>query len=371
MVSAIIVLSLLARGAVRIINPTKVSNASHHDSKPTTATTSIVNPNPDPMQVNVLRRSLMQHQPRLFEQHFAEFAEAFFTSRPRHRHMNLHIPKAGGTSLCDYVKKYGNWTLFSGSNNCFLPETCPLWCCCLARRSRRCSTYQQESYSNVTFLLNENWMDAQLCPDQFVYSMILRDPIGRSMSHLNHFLKFMLRLPGQTNADLVGQRLQLVQSNYMTWSLAAEAMIQASSNDNEVTYPLEFRPTTHEHLQAALDQLERIDFLVDLSYLGVVTVNNRALSCNTAILTTMGIYKNWQDGLSSSRVPKSMREPRMKRTNIATQNYKKAYNRDEIAHANSLDVALYERALEIIALDCQFFGRLLEQYPERIAIVGR
>ena len=62
----------------------------------------------DPGEVNKLRRELAYEDPRCYENHFSDFATHFKNRlRTVRNHLNLHIPKAGGSSfvqICPIVE---------------------------------------------------------------------------------------------------------------------------------------------------------------------------------------------------------------------------------------------------------------------------
>ena len=90
-----------------------------------------------PFDTNRIRRQLALHNPTCLSQHLQLFITAFHN---RHvddkRHINLHIPKAGGTSLCSIVH---NSSLSEPSPFCWTGDLCPLWCGCLSPKPTTCS----------------------------------------------------------------------------------------------------------------------------------------------------------------------------------------------------------------------------------------
>ena len=69
-------------------------------------------------QINQLRRSLMIHDSACYSQHKEKFIIAF-KQRLDFRHIMLHIPKAGGTSVCEQVKQNSNSSTIKGKRNCW------------------------------------------------------------------------------------------------------------------------------------------------------------------------------------------------------------------------------------------------------------
>ena len=73
--------------------------------------------NADPGEVNKLQRNLASEDPLRFQHRFLDFA-TYFRNRigSMRKHLNLHIPKSGGSSLCKLAKLVKKET--HPSNNC-------------------------------------------------------------------------------------------------------------------------------------------------------------------------------------------------------------------------------------------------------------
>ena len=163
----------------------------------------------DPFTINEVRRNLVLKSPACFSRHFRLFEKAFL-ARPRHRHMNLHVPKSGGTTICQSVKKAGK--LSTTKQNCWEGDFCPLWCCCGIPRPSTCANLAKLPYD---FIMNENWFD-EFCPDSDrVYSIVIREPVSRAISHVNNLLPFIAS-HGKESFGIWNWRLNLGQSNYLT-----------------------------------------------------------------------------------------------------------------------------------------------------------
>jgi len=81
----------------------------------------------DPGEINRLRRKLALENPSCYEHHFSAFAN-YTMSRLSSikKHLSLHIPKSGGTSLCE-LAELKNETV--RDNNCWEKDHfLPLWC---------------------------------------------------------------------------------------------------------------------------------------------------------------------------------------------------------------------------------------------------
>ena len=135
------------------------------------------------------------------------------------KHIMLHIPKLGGTSVCNRVEQSTNLTTVMHTNcqKWAGSSFCPLWCCCDVVKPTKCSSIDQWEED---FLMNENYLD-EFCP-QRTYSIILREPTTRTISHINHLMKATVsKWTWLRETSNINWRLSLVQANYMTWSLSA------------------------------------------------------------------------------------------------------------------------------------------------------
>mmetsp|Transcript_17183 Transcript_17183/g.34216 ORF Transcript_17183/g.34216 Transcript_17183/m.34216 type:complete len:338 (+) Transcript_17183:183-1196(+) len=273
-----------------------------------------------PYEINELRRHLGLHNPDYLAEHMQLFSEAFAKRlNNTSKHLSLHIPKAGGTSICNAVKRSAKFT--SPQNNCWERDTCPLWCCCENPKPMTCNSL---SHLNFSFVMNENWLDP-LCDDR-VYSVLVREPVSRAVSHVNHFLEgneHYFYASKERFDDAKGWRLPLIQSNYMTWSLTAGTAVSGQD-------PRFFRPSG-EHLEEARRVLRRLDFVVNLGHPDKI--------CTNAIFKLMGL---------SSPVDKSN----------GREGYEKNFHRADYERMNELDLQLYAYANKLIELDCKFFLQL-------------
>jgi hypothetical protein len=287
----------------------------------------------DPTRVTQLRRHLALVHPSCLDLHFSLFARAF-QDRPFRNHVQLHIPKAAGTTLCDYIKEETNISTPGG--NCWTGQFCPLWCGCQHPNSTTCQTLNNKKMQKYSFVMNENWLDG-FCGGSHTYSMLLRDPVTRAMSHVNHYLDAIAARGHKHFQDTKGWRLSLIQFNYMTWSLTA------GQYANKMEHPTYFRPT-EDHLPGALSTLEQIDFLLDLG------MANQ--ECLNVMLYFLGIY----DSPNSTEVGEYLGK-----SNSYGSTYKKGFAVDEYKAMNQLDQQVYDYAQKIVEVDCIFFHRILEQ----------
>jgi hypothetical protein len=274
----------------------------------------------EPSEVNKIRRLLIMEHPDCFQNHFVLFAEKF-NSRLMKKHVMLHIPKTGGTSVCQSVKEEGNLT--NSKTNCWKLSFGPMWCCIDEPKPTTCLTLKSWSED---FLMNENWLD-EFCLDH-IYSIIVREPVSRAMSNIDHFMRFHNLFPRpRWLPEFQSWRLSLIQSNYMTWSLSAASEIPKQD-------PMHFVPK-EEHLQIAMSRLLKMDHIVDLS--------NQDEQCTTQTFEFMRIQEI------------------TKHSNAAKGNYTDNYNMTSIAAMNTLDIQLYDFATRLLAVDCIFMRMLSER----------
>mmetsp|Transcript_30011 Transcript_30011/g.89214 ORF Transcript_30011/g.89214 Transcript_30011/m.89214 type:complete len:339 (-) Transcript_30011:40-1056(-) len=277
-----------------------------------------------PWEINDLRRtlSLGGSSSCVMDANFGLFAEAFrlrHLSTPRKKQLNLHIPKTGGTSLCILAKENSLSTLGTPEHNCWSEKLCPMWCICEDAPPTTCDELGMMSQE---FVMNENFLDHPLC-DERAYSVVLREPVSRTISHVNHFMEFVSQWGHEMFKDTMGWRLNLIQSNYMAWSLLA-----GSSMDPRI-----FEPGA-VHLSQAKDTLRMLDFIIDFS---------QRDECNRVILGFMG-----------------MQNTTVSYENSHGHSYKTSYRALNYEKMNEIDIQLYQYALDVMQADCRFFLKLKE-----------
>jgi hypothetical protein len=306
---------------------------------------------------NLLRRKAYMHDRSCYEEHLDQFSKAFLLRRRSTggRHYNLHLPKSGGTSLCRAVLNDG----FKSPNSaCHNKPGCAAWCCCSLDRPRMACDVLSGSgkYGRSDWVSNENYLDHPLCLEDRLYSATIRDPISRAISHFEHYLDFMVHnaingireeykgreIPNQwwgNRHDGQGEtarRINLIQSNYMSWSLIAglhdeAARYQAGSGAND--------------LQDAMEVIGSFDFLLGMD------VQNASASCTADTLAMMGL-NNTTLGHEKLDLHRERGE--------GPDNYQYHYRRSSWARLNDLDVMLYEYIAKLIRADCAFFARIVQ-----------
>ena len=253
--------------------------------------------------------------------------------RVKHRHINLHIPKSGGTSLCQLAKQYSNKnTKFTtGNSGCWEGgHFLPLWCNPAFVPGGDREDWLSEADASLcdvmdrtlpTFVMNENYLDHPLCTHQRMYSIVLRDPADRVMSHERHLLYLE-----RENEE---ERLKLIRNNYIVWALSSGATTEHGKRLSVVP--------VREHLEIAKDTLLKFDFLLDLSTLA------QNETCYKNMLDLMGLAPNEQN------------PPQHDMKGIGTGE-EIAFSREEYRRLNLLDIELYEYAQRIITHDCEFYS---------------
>lgn len=113
-------------------------------------------------------------------------------SRVLGRHIILHIPKSGGTTLCMGLKAAGRET--GRSNGCWSPGDGPEWAAQKhsSTGERNCSARR----AGPRYAFIERHLDsfgaggtrAALFCDRVRYSVLLREPIARAVSHMHNYL---------------------------------------------------------------------------------------------------------------------------------------------------------------------------------------
>ncbi len=303
--------------------------------------------------INQLRRELMMDKNEdtleCFEEHLEFFADVF-ESRMNRKHVMLHIPKAGGTSMCKTVRDEGK--LRTVGQNCWKDDFCPLWIGCTDPAPTSCDAINSWEYAD--FLMNENWFDG-FCQNidgdghdnSPSYSILLREPIQRTMSHLNHFLHAVdYRNDHFLNSK--NWRLSLIQSNYMTWALSVGSSITKEGERKKknldsfhLKHPKYFQPSKSD-LDVAMNNLLSMDYIIDL--------HHPNQSCINHIMNIMHIPGN----VTNVHV------------NSAKGEYASDFRSSDISLLNELDVSLYNFAMHLIDVDCQFLDLLKKRNGNRI-----
>jgi len=273
-----------------------------------------------PWQRNAARRELQKFQPSCYEDIYSEF-EIDFIRRLRQKHVSLHIPKSGGSSFCKMMHEPElNFSVPRG--NCWIEPFCPYWCCCSGGSYLSC---EELLHSEFDMVMNERWMDyhgdVPFCPSLF-YSIIIREPVNRTMSQINH-----LMYNSGWRIGLTIEKLQIIEHNYITWSLLA------GKSDS----PKNFAPTMDD-LPDAKRILSGFDIIFDVS----------ESKCNIDLFSIMG--------LKIDGIPRKNAKPE----------YRQHFSIYDIQQQNTVDSELHKFATGLMRLDCDFIARVAKNHDRRI-----
>jgi hypothetical protein len=288
--------------------------------------------------VNKFRRELMIHNQECFQEHAHLFKEHFI-SRLALKQLMLHIPKAGGSSICEASRrpksKFGH--------NCHeqFENFCPLWCCCERRKSTSCDQLKKTSETaHIEFIMTENALDAHFC-DEFTYSALLREPVSHAMSQTNAFLNWVKK-GSKKEPPITISRLQLASQNYQTWALSA-------GTDPEMKECYETKPwydcvpigIERRHLEIAKSKLISMDYIVDLGY--------HDKHCLRKLFTKLKIGNETTGEVNTKHETKTVSTGRKYSDYFDTATY---------TSLNNLDIELYKFAGELMDVDCIFIQSL-------------
>ena len=261
----------------------------------------------------------MMHDAKCYNKHITKFVNAF-EDRIGIQHIMLHIPKAGGTSVCQQVKKENRLT--NSGHNCWKDSFCPLWCGCTSVQPTSCSRIERWK---VDFVMNENYLD-DFCADRS-YSVLIREPVKRAMSHINHLLEAVAYRDGNLEGTR-NWRLSLVQANYLTWSLSA---YPAFKKDQSVDIR-HYEPRGKD-LIIAKRRLMQMDYILDLSH--------ENTSCRVQLLR----YLNIENEIGHDN-------------SVGGTSYRHDFREMDLKGMNALDIELYEYATRLIDIDCDFYEKV-------------
>ncbi len=268
-----------------------------------------------------------------------------------HNHLNLHLPKSGGTSICSLAKQKESETYTTSTNGCWEGDHfLPLWCNPRfvpgGDRSEWSSSLDDDVDASTTlalcnrmdktlpmFVMNENYLDHPLCTQHRIYSIVLRNPVDRVMSNERHLLEFQ-RMHHK-------ERVDLIRNNYIVWAL--------SSGTTKHGKHLSVLPQ-RRHLEIAKETLLQFDYILDFT-------TSTSSSCHEDVLYLMGLAS---DGEKKPHEMKGW-----------GKQWKLALSRKEYEELNLLDIELYEFAQSVMRVDCEFFSRVREQILKNEVRVGR
>ena len=261
-----------------------------------------------------------------------------------HNHLNLHIPKSGGTSMCSLAthksKNNANFTIPPIFNCWEYDHFLPLWMHpefefvpgadrseWLSSAASLCNAMDRKL---PTFVMNENYLDHPLCTQHRIYSIVIRDPVDRAMSNERHLLTFGRKYNNEISYSLE-ERLQLIRNNYMVWALSSGTTTHGTR--------LSVLPQ-REHLEIAMEALLQFDYILDVAH--------TTTSCHDDILYLMGLTSNRE----GEKPPHEM--------GGQGKEIKLPLSRNEYKELNLLDSELYENARSVMRVDCEFYSHIRE-----------
>jgi len=175
--------------------------------------------------------------------------------------------------------------------------------------------------------MNENYLDHPLCMQQRLYSIVIREPVERAISHEMHLEKF--RDYYKMTHETFEKRLSMGRMNYMTWALSVDLIDRSGMNKAMI------KPGRTIHAEVAMETLSKFDFILEFS---------RDKACDAASVHFMG-FGDLVPGHNSADVEKS-----------------KGLNpRAFYEEWNKLDMAVYRYANKLMEVDCEFFARVLDE----------
>jgi hypothetical protein len=205
------------------------------------------------------------------------------------------------------------------------------------------------------FVMNENYLDHPLCLTTHLYSLLLRPPTERVMSQEKHFLSFVNSKNSNMSNDAIRGRLGIIRNNYMLWSITSGLVNSGSGYAR-----LNFVPQ-RKHMSLAKDVISRLDFLLELTpprhWKHSSSTVELVEECIPTMLQLMGLGSRTNNvSSSSSSLTTTHTNAGMGHTNTLQ------YNRSQYYKWNILDVELYQYAIKLAKLDCDFFLRFMKEY---------
>jgi hypothetical protein len=264
--------------------------------------------------VNMIRRELMMKHMECFQLH-SDLFKRNFIQRLTFKHLMLHMPKAGGTTICKRARRETN-----PIHNCVLRKHfCPFWCCCPLRKKVSSCDELQEDAQDLEFIMNESRHTPGTFCEGFMYSALLREPVSRTISHIRH-LKTMI---GPNSF-----RFAFGQQNYQTWALSGGERQTLEIDETHI-------------LNMAKSQLASMDLIVDLGYQDMACIRkiNMLLQIGNATNGDLGKKENVGKGLGQTGV--------------------ETLNKTDFVLSNKLDMELYNFAKPLMDADCKFVQSLL------------
>ena len=185
--------------------------------------------------------------------------------------------------------------------------------------------------------MNENYLDVPLCPER-VYSMLLRNPTDRAISMVENLARFALKQHPMLLQEGMRGRLNLAQSNYMTWALVVSKRLLDVTDETEMGKQVLYYEPQAEDVPLAAQQMMELDFLVDMFV-------PQWHDCMMHMIQLFGWVRNES---KVRQFPKSNVQSKDK-------NSYAGYRRSVYNSLNELDHAIYAFSQDILLADCHFF----------------
>ena len=286
----------------------------------------------NPGSINRQRRLLAASSAECYNRLLPHFVRNFrIRLEETKRHLILHVPKTGGTSLCHLAKDRGFEVLVDSRGvNCWEDRRFyPLWIWGEFQNRPRfdsgdrldgsfCGSFDSELPQLV---MNENYLDYPMCTRERIYSILVRDPVERTLSHERHLL---MKRKKMSQHDFEG-RLSLAWNSYVTWSLSHGLLGRGTGEVNGIP--------TREQLDLAKDALLNFDFVLDMTSSAV---------CTSQSLKLMGLGSDPLGRHNSNKVGE-----------VGAR-----LTRDQYKQKNMLDMELYEFAQKVMQIDCDLVLKL-------------
>jgi hypothetical protein len=302
-------------------------------------------------------------------------AELYYESvRYRSSMYFLHISKSGGTAMCDLACRNGCRTPHCGKNgNCWSRQAKdgPIWEISndhewwmdsgvkLSRNAIYSNCLLEERHlisKDWNFVANENYLfggettpnHVQVCSNQFLNVVVIRDPVERVISHMAHMQALYNKRQKKNiifdNVKKFVSDFQVVSSNYMSRILLGGKIFRELDN----TVLRSNHTLANEYLRLAKRHLSEFDVVIIMSDL----FSNRA---GNVLRRGLG----WSDVDLKSIVGEN-RFSGTNRTRTISSNDLKI-----IRDANELDMKLYEYAKFLAFSDRAFFDMLPSEEEEK------
>lgn len=174
----------------------------------------------------------------------------------------VHLHKAMGTTICGLAKRHEQMTAYQRGHNCNLlddspktPEFSNGYSC-----AQRAQVVEKAS-EPISFMAIERFMDPVVCPDQFLYLIVVRKPLDRIVSHANYdhhktgIMPLMHTYPPHMTAG------KKAHPHWNKFSKTTFNNFYVRVLNGKKTFVSE-DPITQAHLQIAQDKLSKFQYVI-------------------------------------------------------------------------------------------------------------